>query len=129
MATPPKPPNPGTSPIITLSDNQLRAFVARSLWIYAKTMPQHPHEYTLRKHAVQRDLEEIFEKFVMHIRHHGYKERFERATYVRLNLDEWKYWTMGAPLKSTILINRAQLDGGSSLILALQRQPQLPLTK
>lgn len=128
MSSRPNPPNLSAK-IITVSEKQLRAFIARSRWVYAKTMPEHPHEYVTRKASAQLGLEEMFERFVMHIRAHGYRERFGRATYTRLNLDEWKYWTMGAPLAITIILNRAQIDGGSDLIQALRDQPQLPLTK
>lgn len=107
----PKPPTPSTE-IVTLSEETLRHFVATSHWIYAKTMPHAPHEYTLRKNAQN---EALFEQFVMHIRHHGYRERYGKNWYIRLDLDEWKYWTMGAPLKSTILINRALHDAQASV--------------
>lgn len=105
-------PNPPVIPTGNLTVKQLRDFVANSRWIFAKTMPQCPHEYTLRRQAPD---EPLFEKVVMHIRAHGYRERYGKSWYIRLNLDGWKYWTMGAPLKSTILINRARLDDSASV--------------
>ena len=87
---------------------ELRAFVARSTWTYAKTMPKTPHEYTLRQNAPD---EPLFERVVMHIRRHGYRKVYGRATYTYLDIDDWQYWTMGSPLSETILINRARLSG------------------
>ena len=52
-----------------------------------------------------------FERFVMHIRRHGYKQRFGKSTYTYM---DWpvdgvvhQFWTMGAPLDISIIINRA----------------------
>jgi hypothetical protein len=71
-------------------------------------MPQWPHEYTLRKNAPN---EEEFLWLVAFIRDQGYDERFGKsATYIYLNIDGWKYWSMGAPVPDTILINRARLE-------------------
>jgi hypothetical protein len=32
------------------------------------------------------------------------------TTYTYRNIDDYKYWTMGAPLSQTILINRAKIE-------------------
>jgi len=72
-----------------------------------KTKSQCPHEYTLRREAPN---EKLFEDFVMHIRHHGYRARFNKSIHTYLDLDDWQYWTMGSPLARTILINRAELS-------------------
>ena len=54
-----------------------------------------------------------FEDVVQFIRDHGYREVFEptgkEMTY--LDIGGWKYWTMGAPLPETILINRERIAG------------------
>jgi hypothetical protein len=47
----------------------------------------------------------------MHVRRHGYRKVYGRATYTYLDIDGWQYWTMGSPLSETILINRARLSG------------------
>ena len=75
-------------------------------WIFAKTMPQYPHWYTLRK---QWNDDKAFDEAVIFIRHHGYKEKFKGRIYTLLNFDNMKYWSMGAPIKDTILINRAEI--------------------
>jgi hypothetical protein len=58
-----------------------RGFVARAPWRFAKTMSHIPHEYTVRG----------------------------QTTYTYLNIDGQRYWTMGAPLEATVIINRALL--------------------
>ena len=85
---------------------RLRRFIAHHQWVYARTQPQWPHEYTLRRFAN----EEEFLWFVVYIREHGYDERFGKsASYIRLNIGPHKYWSMGDRLENTILINRARL--------------------
>ncbi len=72
-------------------------------WIFAKTMPDNPHEYTLRKRwADQAD----FDFAVQAIRDLGYRAKFKGRYYTQLDVNDHYYWTMGAPLPSTILINR-----------------------
>jgi hypothetical protein len=39
-----------------------------------------------------------------------YVESFRGRKHVYLDVDEWKYWTMGSPLDDTILINRARTE-------------------
>jgi hypothetical protein len=86
--------------------DELRSFVQESKWIFAKSMPQTPHEYTLRRDAKD---ESLFERVVMHIRQVGYRQKWGKTTYTYLDIDGWQYWTMGSPLDQTILINRAKL--------------------
>lgn len=85
------------------------ALVEECRWIFAKTMPQWPHWYTLRKEWTS---EVPFEAVAQFIREYGYREKFKPSggVYMRLNINGMKYWTMGAPLPITILINRAELD-------------------
>lgn len=84
-----------------------------SKWIYAKTMPQCPHWYTLRKDY---QFESImpFDDLVLFMRQHSYPEQFYRKTMRRFAVNEMKYWTMGAPVQETILINRAVIEGSFS---------------
>lgn len=86
---------------------ELQAFIESTPWQFAKTMPHTPHWYTLRRKTPD---PERFEWFVMFIREHGYNRKFRGSTYRCLDVDGWQYWTMGAPLNKTILINRAVAD-------------------
>ena len=80
-------------------------------WVFAKTMPEHPHWYTLRKNWIDDPLGKTFEWIVQYMRDNGYSEKFFRTSYMRWRLNEFKYWTMGSPLHETILINRAYVNG------------------
>ena len=71
-------------------------------------MPHIPHEYTLRRRTPD---EATFERFVVFIREHGYTKLWKGDPHQYFDLDGWKYWTMGAPLEETILINRARANG------------------
>jgi hypothetical protein len=53
--------------------------------------------------------DDLFSSFVLHIRKHGVTQRYMKKFYKYLTVGEWKYWTMGAPLEDTIIINRAKL--------------------
>lgn len=81
--------------------------VARDLaaahWIFAETMPENPHEYTLRREWAS---DAGFVRAVRFIRAHGYQNLFQGRWYTQLDLGEHTYWTLGAPVEETILINR-----------------------
>ena len=47
----------------------------------------------------------LFELFVRHIREH----RFGGRSYTYFEVDGWKYWTMGAPVEETRVINCARV--------------------
>lgn len=90
------------------------AYIEEVRWQFAKTMPRDPHEYTLWKWRPS--TKEAFRSFVQLIRAEGYQadwppnSRNPRYRHTYLDVGEHKYWTMGAPLEDTILINRARLD-------------------
>jgi hypothetical protein len=107
----------------------VRPFIAKSLWIYARTMPEHPHEYVLRRNSYIDGREEEFVNFAELIRQYGYTGRFYRKKLVYLNVDQHRYWSMGNPIRrypappafdtrgrpdwpetETTLINRARND-------------------
>lgn len=70
---------------------------------FAKTMPTIPHEYTLRKQWNDEEFEEV----VLYMRKHGKEEKFYSKAFTYWYANGYKYWTMGAPIEKTILINRA----------------------
>lgn len=76
-------------------------------WIFAKTMPYAPHWYTLKRNWID---PKAFEQVVMFIRLNGYVRRYKGVDYISYNLNGMYYWTMGAPLEDTILINRAFIE-------------------
>ena len=91
--------------VVDLTDAELRKFIQYHKWIFAKSMPDNPHEYTLRANSSS---DAMFCRFIMTVRRRGYGKRWYRKTYQYLDVDGWCYWTMGWPLEETILINRAR---------------------
>ena len=85
---------------------ELNAFVKQETCTYAKTMPKWPHEYIVR----ERVDEELFEKLVKHIRTNGYEGKFYSKNITYYDEDGMVYWTMGAPLEETIIVNRCQQE-------------------
>ncbi len=95
---------------------------------FAKTMPENPHWYTLRKTW---DQDAAFCEAVQFIRDHGYIERYKGRPYTMFNLNGYKYWTMGAPINNkngepcTILINRAKTQEPSDYDAIAERYDEL----
>ena len=81
--------------------------VDRQSWRFAKTAKRNPHWYVVDKNW--RDGRENFEEAVSFIRQHGLIEMFWRRPYTVYRVHGFKYWTMGDPMETTILINRARI--------------------
>jgi hypothetical protein len=84
----------------------IKAFIDTTTWTFAKTMPLWPHEYIVRD-RVDRAL---FEAVVRHIRQYGFERRFYQRPITYFAEDGLLYWTMGAPLEETIIINRCRVE-------------------
>jgi len=91
----------------SMAAGELTEFVHAHRWTYAKTMPQWPHEYVVRKNVTD---DVSFCRFVMTIRRYGNDEPFFSRTHRYLDLEGFKYWTMGDWLATTIIINRAPIS-------------------
>jgi SWIM zinc finger len=94
-----------------MSDDELAEWMGHSRWIYAVTMPKHPHEYTLRR---EQD-EETFLRVVKTIWDKGFDRSYLRRPWRSLDVGNYYVWVhtqpeLGkeAPLSETILINRAE---------------------
>lgn len=96
---------------MTYTYPQIAEALLNSTFTFAKTMPQIPHFYTLRKDWQQAI---PFEDVVQFIRDHGYVQKFGKTPYTYLEVNGLRYWTMGAPLSETILINRAKSPANRS---------------
>lgn len=90
-----------------MTDQEIQDFIDGNEWRFAKTMPQHPHWYVVRDRCTSR---ETFEKFVIHIREHGYTEYFYSKAFIMFNFGKYKYWTYGSELYLTRIINRTFID-------------------
>jgi len=82
----------------------VRRFADAERWTYAKTMPEWPHEYLVRERVDQG----LFERLVRHIRTNGYEGRFYQRTITYYDEGGLVYWTMGAPLEETTIVNRCR---------------------
>jgi hypothetical protein len=86
---------------------KLKVFVDETDWTFAKTYTQTwPHEYIVR------DLvdENLFLLLVKHIREHGYEGRFYQKTITYYDEGGMVYWTMGAPISETTIVNRCMKE-------------------
>ncbi len=92
-----------------LNYDKLREMIARCEWKFAKTMPFAPHEYIVRDKCPLTDEEFVY--FVDMQRRFGVKERWDKYNNPYLYIDDYKYWTMGAPYDETTVINRAKASG------------------
>jgi len=81
-------------------------YIDFSNWIFAKSMANIPHSYTLRRESLN---QQMFTDLVIFIRTNGYQEKFFKQTYTYFKYKGYKYWTMGAEPELTTLINRAAL--------------------
>ena len=85
---------------------KLREIIARCQWKFAKTMPFAPHEYIVRDKCPLTDEEFVY--FIDMQRRFGVKERWGKYNNPYLYIDDYKYWTMGASMEETTVINRAK---------------------
>lgn len=99
------------------------AFADSHRWVFARTMPQNPHEYTLRRNTSG----VTFDEAVRFTRQHGGIEYFKGGAYRMLVAGDHKYWTMGSPLGHTILINRKRLSVGDGADVAETPPAEPPL--
>jgi hypothetical protein len=92
------------------------AYLATVRWKFASTMPDWPHEYTVK--TWRPELATDFEAFCWLIRAQGFVEPWPpapaRPIYHNhyLVIGEWKYWAMGTngdqdPVEELTVINRA----------------------
>ena len=71
---------------------------------FAKSMPKIPHWYTLRDNW---NNDAKFDNAVSKLREFGYNKVWGKTTYRYFDANGYHYWTMGARVSETILINRA----------------------
>ena len=105
---------------------ELRDFIAREKWTFAKTYAKTwPHEYIVR----ERVDEDLFVQLVRHIREHGYEGRFYSQKNMYFDCDGMAYWTMGEPISETTIINRCPEEGTYESRLKSGTLPEQQATK
>ena len=85
---------------------KVKSFIANNVWTFAKSMPKTPHEWVCKDNLNEED-KKTFEYVVKFIRENGERYAFFRTSFIYLHLDGYYYWTMGAPIEETTIINRA----------------------
>ena len=100
--------------------NILREFIDSTQWTFAKTMPEWPHEYVVR----ERVDDNLFVRLVRHIREHGYEGKFYRKSITYFDDLGMIYWTMGAPLDETIIVNRCNKNDSYEYRLLKGKRPE-----
>jgi hypothetical protein len=100
-----KPTQPPLSPVEPFPAELLN-FVTAQQWTFAKTMSEWPHEYIVRSRVD----EALFVRLVEHIRAHGHEGHFYARALTYYEEAGLVYWTMGAPLTETTIINRCRKE-------------------
>jgi hypothetical protein len=90
-----------------LSCDDVRRWLESQRWIFARSRADNPHEYCLRREA---DSDATFERIVQFIREYGSPYPWWGAVFDQLPLGDHCYWTMGASIENTVLINRKTLE-------------------
>ena len=81
-------------------------FVDTAEWTFAKSMSEWPHEYIVRG----RVNEALFVHLVRYIRANGLERLFYDRKFIYYEENGFLYWTMGAPLEETTIINRCKKE-------------------
>lgn len=69
-------------------------------------MPEWPHDY-----IVKNDVNvQLFNELVRHIRKYGYEGMFYQKSITYFDHEGMVYWTMGATIDNTTVINRCKND-------------------
>ena len=88
----------------------LHSFTESRRWQFAKTMPWNPHEYTVRTWVDTPDGNEEFDRFLTLVATQGYTGKWGKRTWPYLDVGGFAYYTFGAPLAVTHIINRKPTD-------------------
>jgi hypothetical protein len=75
-------------------------YIEAQTWVFAKTMPQNPHEYVVLRRST--DWREHL-RFLRWIRVWGDRELFKGTYYLYRTVGEWRYWALGP---NDTIINR-----------------------
>jgi len=87
--------------------NRLSRFVDEATWIFAKTYARTwPHEYIVK----DRVDDALFVELVRHIRVYGYVGKFYERDITYFEDRGKVYWTMGAPVEETTIVNRCDKE-------------------
>lgn len=96
-----------------LSKAEVKLYLNGLNWVFAKTMPNNPHFYSIREKAE----ETTFKKVVDYIRYFGDLNIYNEQVYRVLQIDDFIYWTMPSDIANynCDLINKKPLLKNKSL--------------
>ena len=86
-------------PVDDFDLDDARAFIARTPWRFAKSVPQTPHEYVVRSDDPDH------RRFTNLIKREGWDQRWRYQTWRYLTIDGFDYWVSG---RGQLMINRRQ---------------------
>jgi hypothetical protein len=96
--------------------DHILAVIGRLQFVFAKTMPEAPHEYTTRRPENEAAYLALYDA----IKEHGRPEKWGKNRYRYLYPgDGWRYWTMGP--RYGFIINRARAAGDHEIVLERAR--------
>jgi hypothetical protein len=97
---------PEREPAGGLKYAEVEAWLKAQRWIVAKTRPDNPHSYCLKRNAAD---PETFDRVVAFINEKGMRYRWWGSVYRQLVAHHHCHWCMSGPGQA-ILINRKDLD-------------------
>jgi hypothetical protein len=104
-----------------MTDAEFAAFVDHAPWQDARS-ESNPHQYTLR-HRV-RDQRE-FRRAVLKVREEGFDEFYWGSFYSYFIYKGHKYWTMGAAVEFTVVLNRKLQPREDDTTIEQELQPNM----
>ena len=90
-----------------MTQEEFEAWVLAQRWTFAKTMPTVPHEYVVKGKG--HDPAE-FVRAVEFVRANGYLHRWGSRVNAYVDTTTHFYWTMGAPIEETTILNRGKFE-------------------
>ena len=100
--------------------DEIKEFINNTKWTFAKTYADTwPHHYIVR----DRVDEKLFVETVRHIRRFGYEGWFYKKKITYFDEDGLVYWTMGAPVEETTIINRCTKENTYEYRLKMRTLP------
>lgn len=94
-----------------MNEQEAIEIIERFNWKFARSMPQIPHEYTVKNKADKRDSED-YEKLYTYIFDNHYIRYFFRKPYKYCDIGEYSYWILTDDITESIIINRAKIQKG-----------------
>jgi hypothetical protein len=90
-----------------MPNDKALSIIPRLSFRFAKTMPQTPHEYTVRSEATEEDYVALYHTVTQDGVDERYNGRKKKYLYPG---DGWKYWAMTTHLPSSRILNRQRIE-------------------